>query len=256
MTEPRFVWRRDLAIRVVDVGPDERLKPTALIDLFQEEAGHQARAYGLETFALQGGEEPGLGTWVLSRLALAVDRWPAALEPLELATWPSHYDGLRAHRDFALRDADGATVARATSVWFVLDLARRRPTRLPPEVLRFGPARGQPRALETGDAPEPPEAAESALGFTVRWADLDRVGHANNARYAEWALETVPASTRETHALAGLDLSFQREAVAGDAVVSERGPAEARAEAVAFRHRIARDGAPLALVRSVWRARS
>ena len=255
---PPLVWRRELAVRVVDVGPDERLRPTALIDLFQEEAGHQARAFGLETFALpaRGGGAPGLGTWVLSRLAVEVSRWPAALEPLALSTWPSHYDGLRASRDFALHDAAGVRVARATSAWFVLDLARRRPTRLPPEVLRFGPPPDQPRALAWGAAPEAPRTRETSSTFAVRWADLDRVGHANNARYAEWALEAVPDGLRETHALAALDVLFQREAVAGDTVASERGPAEPSGDAVAFAHRIAREDAPLALARSVWRERS
>lgn len=258
MLHPSLVWRRDVAIRVVDVGPDERLRPTALIDLFQEVAGHQARAFGLETFELpaRGNGAPGLGTWVLSRLSFTVDRWPAPLERLELATWPSAYDGLRASRDFELRDASGRGLARATSVWFVLDLARRRPTRLPPAVLAFGPPDGQPPALELGELPEAPAAVEAAPPFTVRYADLDRVGHANNARYAEWALEAVPATLRETHTLSALDLSFQREAIAGDTVASERSAPVHNAGTVAFAHRIARDGAPLAVARSVWRERS
>ena len=254
---PPLVWRRELAVRVVDVGPDERLRPTALVDLFQEEAGQHARALGVEAFELPSrGPAPAAGTWVLSRLALAVERWPRALDTLTLTTWPSHHDGLRAHRDVTVHDETGAQLARGTSVWFVLDLARRRPTRLPPAVLELDPPPGRPRALELGPPPDAPRAAEASLSFGVRYADLDRVGHANNARFAEWALEAVPPELRETHALAELDLAFQREAVAGDLVTSECGATRRPGSDCAFAHRIARDGTTLALARSAWRARS
>ena len=257
MTPPPLVWRRDLAVRVVDVGPDERLRPTALIDLLQEEAGHQARAFGLETFRLPArrGAEPGTGTWVLSRLALQVERWPAALERLALTTWPSRYSGLRASRDFALADAGGTRIAAATSEWFVLDLARRRPARLPRRVLDFGPPPGQPRALAAGDAPSPPPAVDRSAAFAVRRSDLDRVGHANNARFAEWALEAA-GDVWDTHRLAGLDLAFQREATHGDALVSEVSAPVPTDGGVALAHRIRRGDATLALARSRWTERS
>ena len=254
---PPLIWRRELAVRVVDVGPDERLRPTALIDLLQEEAGHQARAFGLETFELPSRSgAAGLGTWVLSRLAVRVERWPAALEPLALATWPSRYDGLRAGRDFVLTDAGGHAVARATSEWFVLDLERRRPTRLPHAVTAFGPPPDPPPALVLGDAPALPDPVERASAFTVRRADLDRVGHANNARFAEWALEAVGDDVWDAYALRGLDLAFRREAAQGDALVSEVGAPEPGADGVALAHRIARGGATLALARTEWAERS
>ena len=254
---PPLVWRREIAVRVVDVGPDERLRPTALIDLLQEEAGHQARGFGLETFSLPGRGDagPSLGTWVLSRLAFRVDRWPTALEPLTLTTWPSRYDGLRAGRDFALADADGVGIAVATSEWFVLDLARRRPARLPERVRRFGPPPDQPRALVVGDAPEPPERVASRAAFTVRRSDLDRVGHANNARFAEWALEAV-GDLWDTHTLHAFDVAFRREAVGGDAVVSDVSAPDAADGGLVLAHRIRRGDATLALARSRWTARS
>src|SRR6185295_18211727 len=58
---------------------------------------------------------------------------------------------------------------------------------------------------------------EHRLG--VRRSDLDRVGHANNTRYVEWGLEATPDEWLRTHALAGLDIVYRREALLGDPLV-------------------------------------
>ena len=235
------VWTEPFRVRATEVGPDERASVLAVADYFQEAAGEHARAAGVETFAL--GDD--VGAWVLHRLRLQVDRLPAMREPVALETWPSVYDRLRAFRDFVLRDAAGRPLARGTSAWLVIDVERRRPVRLPPAVLQFGPAeRG--RALTLGAEPVAPDAVEAERTFTVRRADLDRVGHANNVRFVEWALEALDSDA----GLEEVDVLYRAEAVWGDAVVSQAGPLRDGARAHALLR--ASDGRTLALARTVW----
>lgn len=242
------VWTEPFRVRAYEAGPDERISVLAVLNLFQEAAGEQARAHDLDVFPLALGP----ATWVLSRLRLVVDApLPRLRDAVTVDTWPSDRDGLRAHRDFVLRDAGGTALVRATSVWFLLDIGRRRPVRLPPAMDTFLPPPDIPRALTLAGAATPaaPEHAERSETFAVRHADLDRVGHANHARIAEWALEAVPEPIRAAHRLAGLDLVFQGETTAGQTIVSACGPAAAQG---ALAHRLTRGGQPVATACSLW----
>lgn len=235
------IWTQPFRVRAYEVGPDERASVLTVADLFQEAAGEHARAAGLETFDLDGGT----GTWVLTRLRLRVDGLPRMREGVEVETWPSGHDGLRAFRDYVLRDEGGREIVRGTSAWLVMHAERRRPVRLPEAVYGFGPT-GPRRALTFGDPPEPPASVEAERRFAVRRSDLDRVGHANNVRFVEWALEALVADA----GLADIDVVYRAEAVYGDTVVSEAGP---RLDGVRA-HRLSRasDGRTLALARTAW----
>ncbi len=246
------VWTEPFRIRAYEAGPDERVSVLSVLNLFQEAAGEQARAHDLDVFPLPAGP----ATWVLSRLRLVVDApLPRLRDAVTVDTWPSDRDGLRAHRDFVLRDASGEALVRATSVWFLLDIGRRRPVRLPPAMDTFLPPPDVPRALalDGTEAPRPPERPVRTEMFTVRHADLDRVGHANHARVAEWALESVPEAVRSGARLAELDVVFQSETTAGQTVLSACGPSLGPAAAQgALAHLLTRDGQPVATARSLW----
>ena len=240
MTAPE-VWHQPFTVRAYEAGPDEQASVLTVADYFQEAAGEHARSGGVETFDLG---EAG-GAWVLQRLRITVHRLPAMREAVTVETWPSGRDRLRAYRDYRLWSGE-RVLAAGTSAWFVIDVARRRPVRLPAGLDRFGP-REPERLLPFEGPPTEPDAVEHAATFRVRRADLDRVGHANNVRFLEWALEALPSD----RGLAEIEVLYQAEAVAGDEVRSEAGPLLDGTR----RHRLSRasDGATFALVRTIWR---
>lgn len=238
---PPEIWRQPFTVRAYEVGPDERASLLTVADYFQEAAGEHARSADVETFDLGDAG----GTWVLHRLRLRVEALPQMRETVEVETWPSGADRLKATRDYRLWGADGQTLVVGTSAWFVLDVARRRPVRLPDRIESFGP-REPERVLRFGDPPEAPASVALTATFTVRRSDLDRVGHANNVRYLEWVMETLPTTDR----LWDVEIVYQSESVAGDRVVSDAGPVVGGARS----HRLSRsrDGRTLALARTLW----
>ncbi|WP_412063378.1 acyl-[acyl-carrier-protein] thioesterase [Rubrivirga sp. IMCC45206] len=241
MSETPLVWSEPFRIRAVETGPDGMASVLTVCDLLQEAAGEHALAADREGFPLPDG---GWSTWVLSQLSVRIGRRPAMREIVEVETWPAALDGLRATRDFRVTDADGAVLAVATSRWFLIDIDRRRPVRLPPAMDGFE-AGAKPRAHEMPDPPRAPDPVEHRAEFAVRRSDLDRVGHANNVRFIEWALEALPADA----GLAGIDVAYKAEANVGDVVVSAVGPLRDGARD----HRLAaRDGRTFALARTLW----
>jgi acyl-ACP thioesterase len=251
------------------------LTPTALCNLLQEAAAHHADALGVSPHHLS---VRGV-TWVVARLWVVLERVPRLQETLEVETWPAGGRGPFARRDFLLRcpdgngdrrRGDGEEIGRATSDWLLLDLVSRQAVERPPEIRALD--LGRPPALaDRMPRPVVPRRPTFERRFTVRWSDLDLNRHANNARYAEWAVETLPRRQLTGHRLAQLVLLYRRETDYGDTVLAaageevsevvaaesdtERSTGSADAGERRFHHRLCRasDGQETALALTVWR---
>lgn len=186
-----------------------------LCRLFEDAARHHATHLGFGVEDLHRGGR----AWVLGRFSLRIHGAPAASEAVEVATWPSRRtSGIRAWRDFELRAPGGGLLAEATSIWLILDLATRRPARLPAELLALPfPER------DTGIAP-PPAAREPAGppshidNHTITAADLDENRHANNVAYVAWACAAAPPPLAATARVEELHAEYLGESFEGEQV--------------------------------------
>jgi medium-chain acyl-[acyl-carrier-protein] hydrolase len=216
-----------------------------LLGYLLESAGGSADALGFGIEALQ---RQGL-TWVLGRIQIVVDARIAVGDALEVETWPSGLLRSAAMRDFRIRRA-GLEVGRATSTWFVLDMATRlpeRPGKLLPERLR--PQTQHLVALSPVIAPMP-EPATLARPYDVRKSDIDLNQHVTAASYVGWAMEAIPNDLWSSHRLASLDVQFVEECHLGGTIVTEA----ALVEDGILLHRISRcdDGKELTRLRTTW----
>jgi acyl-ACP thioesterase len=136
----------------------------------------------------------------------------------------------------------------------VLDLERRRPVRLPTQVVGRLQQLGLAPDPVRPDELEPPDAVDSELKFTVRRSDVDLAGHANNTSFVEWVVEAVPDEVWCGHDLAELSIQFLAECHRGQTVVSrsqllgDHGTPEVRHQLL--RHE---DGVEVARARTGWR---
>jgi acyl-ACP thioesterase len=194
--------------------------------------------------------------WILSRLRLVVDRYPALGEIVTVRTWPAGVDRLFALRDFIVKDAGGATIARAVSAWLALDLASKRPLRIQTVVDR-PVAKDAPRALSTELEKLPgPAVPEWESRFPVRFGDLDANRHVSNSRYVEWVVESAGRSLLDSNAVSALAVDFLAETVFGGDVVVRTGPGAATAESRrTLEHAVVQggNGAEAARARTEWR---
>jgi acyl-ACP thioesterase len=216
LSAPGALHRQTFRVHSFEADPERRLTPAALCAFLQEAAGRHARALGVGMGDLM---EQGLA-WMLHRLSVEIDAWPAEQDEIAVETWPTRFTGAVAERAFRVCDAAGQELARAASRWAVVDLRARRAVRLTDAIRRL--PLGETPWLDPGPAPVAPPDAE-ALGeaqLRVGRADLDVVGHANNTRYVEWALEAVPDEWGSERELAAIDVVFRREARRGDEVLA------------------------------------
>lgn len=247
MTAPGALHRQTFPVHSFETDAEARLAPVALCAFLQDAAGRHAQLLGVGMTQLI---EQGLA-WMLHRLCVEVEEWPAEHEEVVVETWPTAFTGAAAERAFRVKDSAGRPIVRAASRWAVVDLRARRAVRLT-ETIRRLPL-GEAPVLALGPVPELPQGAP-AVGeaqLRVGRADLDRLGHANNTRYLEWALEAVPDAWASGHELAAFDVVFRREARHADPVRSRA----VQLDPLRLGHELALPGerAVLATLETRWR---
>ena len=242
--------RQSFTVRSYETDPQGRLQVPILCKLLQEVAVAHASILGVavETMAERS------TAWVLSRLHLTLARWPRGDEEILIETWPEAMNRLLVERRFAIFDSNEAQIGTVSTLWCVLDLARRRPVRLPQEVW------GRMDEFEISDNPTRsgeltvPDPEDRELAFTVRRSDLDVAEHVNNTSYVEWAIEAVPEETWSSAELAELEIQFVSECHQGQTVLSRSQLVE-RCDGSEVRHQLMRheDGVEVARALTLWR---
>jgi medium-chain acyl-[acyl-carrier-protein] hydrolase len=239
------VWREEFRIHFYDVEPGGRASVPAMCRLLQEAANSQTENFGL---SMRQVRERGQ-MWMLTRFALRFHQFPSIGETITVETFaPDRAGGLRGYRDFRAWNAAGDLLCEGSSLWLLLDMETRRLQRMPAAVLRI---RHSDRVGEQPVDATPlvaPEFHGEPEIFRVRWSDLDENRHANNIRYIEWALESVPLTVRQTSILQLLDIQFVSELMLGEGVTSVSELAGDH-----YRHCVAGDaGRVVALARTEW----
>jgi len=128
--------------------------------------------------------------WVLSRLAIEINRYPAMSEPVTLYTWIEEVGRLFTNRCFELTDSTGASIAYARSIWAAIDLETRRPAPLALAALGAYIA-DRPCPIEKPGkiAAIEAEADVESIAYQVKYSDLDINGHLNSIKYMEHLLD-------------------------------------------------------------------
>ena len=181
------------------------LRPTMLMNELQAVADTHADILG---FGRKMCIEKNVA-WVLTHFLIDIIEMPGDSEIVEISTWPSVHDAIRAARDYEIRGADGRLMVRATSQWILIDTTARRPVRLAEYTGDFM-ASGI-RAYDRIFDKIPDFAPTKTLDFRCRYDDIDMNQHINNAVYAVWATESVGFEFRDTHRLRKIDIVFKKE---------------------------------------------
>ena len=250
MPAPAAAWTETFRVRAYETDPSASASVPSICNYLQEAASNHANSLGVSVEQLTGQNL----TWVLSRLHVEMDAYPQWRQTVRVETWPSGENGLYATREFVIYDeADERVLGRGTSAWLLIDVARRRPIRIPDFVTAIRlPERGRVLPDTFDRLPALPADAPHARTIRVRYSDLDLNRHANNVCYVAWALETLPVSLLESHRLTSLEVHFRAETAEGDVV--EARAATVDAPELTFLHRLDRasDGREVAVARTRW----
>ncbi len=232
------IFRTSRRVRLGDVTPKGRLRLDAVARYLQDIANDDA----------VDGQYSDVHGWVVRRTELWVHVLPHYMTDIELVTWCGGLGSHWAERRTSITSSDGARI-EAAALWVHVDLKTLKPSPLPPDFpVRVAEAsRGRTiRAnLAIGKALPKPDGV-AAVPWHVRFADMDAVGHMNNAVY--WiAAEEYMASHRILRAPFHATVEHHLPVDPGDEVWIETLEFEDR---VVLRH-LLRDGAVAAVTQLV-----
>ena len=119
------ILEQDYGIRSYEIDAGGRLSIPSIFNLLQDAASNHALRLGVSVHQLLEKNY----TWVLSRMMLKMDAFPAWRDPIRIRTWPSGIQTVFALRDFEIMDNTDRIIGSAVSAWIVIDADKRRPVR-------------------------------------------------------------------------------------------------------------------------------
>lgn len=196
-----------------DIDLTRRATLVALSDVILDAAGRDAEVNGFGISRLNDNN----WTWVLSRLGVEVDRYPDECEDIDVRTWVGEVNRLMTIRNFVVTDNSGSVIARATSLWAMIDIGTRQPQDLSKNLDYAKIVRDEPTPMERPLKIGKIEGRE-VLRHSVAYSDIDFNCHANSMKYLQWALDTLPLEKLTGRHISRLDINYNKETLYGQNV--------------------------------------
>ena len=189
-----------------------RLKPSAILLLVQEAAGHHSELLQVGYDSLSRRKL----FWAISRHRVQISRLPQLGETLRVETWPMPTTRVAYPRSVVAYDEEGRECFRSVSLWVLMDQETRNMI-LPgkSEIMVTGTVRGTELSVPHSLCP----AKSRNLGIrNVCFTDLDRNGHMNNTRCMDWISDLLPSIFHKNHPMKEITICYLSEAREGEAL--------------------------------------
>ena len=182
----------DRTVAFSEIGPDNKIKITNLIDYYQDVCTFQSTDLGVGTQYLK---EHGIG-WVATSWQVVVNRYPSLDEKIRIGTAPYGFKGAMGLRNFIMETADGEVLSVANSIWSMV--SRKTGTLVRVDAETMGAYTLEPK-LDMEYAPRKiaiPSELAACAPLKVEYHHLDFNNHVNNAQYISMAEDLVPEGRR------------------------------------------------------------
>ena len=227
-----------------DVDFTQRITLAALGHYILRTAGEDADRSGFGVRELNGHN----CSWVLSRMAVELERQPERYEPFDIQTWVCEYGRLMTTRNFLLLDDRGECFGAAVTHWAMIDLDSRQPMDLrqlegaAASLVDREPPIDRPRKVAAVEA-------DDVVYRRVVYSDIDFNRHVNSMKYLEWMVDRLPLEILGQHDGVRFDINYLHEGKYGRSLAIA-----CRAEAQEWRFDV-KDEAGVSLCRASIRFR-
>ena len=146
---------------------------------------------------------------------MEIARYPALGEEVEIGTLPYDFKGFIGSRNFCMKTKGGEMLAKANSIWTLLNFDSMKPALPPADMLEKYPVEprldmnyeGRKITVNDGDACEDP--------IVVQRQHLDSNNHVNNAQYIIMAIQYLP----QDFEVRNLRVEYKKQAHLGDVLI-------------------------------------
>ena len=157
-------------------------------------------------------------TWVLSRLAIELERMPKEYEHFTIQTWVENVYRLFTDRNFAILDAEGNPIGYARSIWAMIDMDTRKPA----DLLSLHGGQITDYICKDKECPiDKPGRIKVAQKELVGehkalYSDIDINGHVNSIKYIEHILDLFPMEVFKEKRIKRFEMAYSAESYYGN----------------------------------------
>ena len=211
------VYTENLELRACHCDMCGTWKPSAILETMQETAGVHSRIFGLGREVMDAMNI----AWVVSRLTVKFDRVPRINEKIVIETYPTPNRHMFYPRTHIFRDAEGAQIGCANSLWVLMDLTARKLTNSE-EVLSRMPDNTGMAMLPGMPATVKPLGGEIAEGEIIPvYSELDMNRHVNNTKYLDWCANALGVDVMAENCITAFDVNYDAEILPGCVIRTE-----------------------------------
>jgi acyl-ACP thioesterase len=208
-------YRKTFEIPYYESDKNGRLRQVSLLEYLGETSGAHTDYLGFNSKKLQELN----CAWMLNRWKVKIHKYPKVKEKISIETWTSKMDRFYANREFIIYDEEDNEIGRASTVWIFIDMNKKKPVRIPAELLEIAKPVEETTFDDFYDFKKEIEIEEN-IDFHVRRSDIDYNNHVNNTKYLSWILETVPDNIYENYRLSEFELLYKKETVYGNTILA------------------------------------
>lgn len=202
------MFKFESKIRYSELDETGFLAVPKLVDYFQDCSNFQSDFLGL---GREFYEQRHLA-WVLSFWQIVIERRPKQGEQVWTATFPYEFKGFMGGRNFFMQDEDGEILAKANSIWTLLDMDTARPARVTEDILSRYPLEEKLPMEYASRKVEVPKEGQRLEPVRIGREHIDTNGHVNNARYISIAMNVIPCHLQVKE----IRIEYKRQAYFGD----------------------------------------
>lgn len=205
----RKLWHKEYILRAGDFDKFDRIKPSAVLDLFQDAAGQHAEEIGVGFDDMIAREY----LWVLTRVKFQIVSAPNRYQTVVIKTWPLAPNRLNYRREYCIEDQNGNVLIKGSSEWVVLH-SRERKLLSVPDLYPFNDGFYEDVMFE-GKLGKLRDFEVSGESYVVNagYCDLDVNDHVNNTKYANYVLDAV--NPLKDDVLQSFQIDYRKEVMQG-----------------------------------------
>lgn len=199
-------------LRTSDFNCNKKLRPSSVLDLFQDAAGIHAKLLGsgFEDFKKKN------IAWVITGIKYEIIKDIGMYSDLSVKTWPLKPSAVKFQRDFTVC-FDGETVIKGSTMWSIIDFATRKISvqkNVYPEALDFKEEKSFDERFSKIILPEESTFTYKGSVKTVN-SDIDVNGHVNNVKYPNFVTDLCGT---EVENYKSFRIEYHRELLLGEVV--------------------------------------
>jgi medium-chain acyl-[acyl-carrier-protein] hydrolase len=210
----KLITKKEYEIHFYEIDYKRKSLITSIVNFFGDIAITQSEEIGMGLDYLS---EKKLA-WVIYKWNITMIRYPLIGEKITVRTWPFSFRKFYAYRKYDILDETGEVIGSADSVWFLINLLRRKPQSISSEIYAaYGISEGSSESVDFGKIKHPVTIHEEK-SFNVRYSDIDTNKHVNNAKYIDWCIETVPLNIVLNYTLQNIKVIYEKETTYGEMI--------------------------------------